>query len=253
MEVGFFVMEVDWLVKTNNVELAIEEIERKISDYVLLYQRGKALSPLSDFIFESFNPDELSKALEGWLVSADIENYTFKLLKGEDVGIDLMFKEYFEDNEFHVVRNEFFYSIIAILDYIARNKKIKYFVIVLTNKEVSIGLEKFINFSLDVERSFNFVVLDALNDAKIFQSSIAFDEGRVKLFNLFYTEREVMRGESNFSFEELFLDFYKWMLWEVCAYLLDQMRYSKMSFNVSDVEKVVYSYLGVNRNEEAID
>jgi UDP-N-acetylglucosamine pyrophosphorylase len=65
LEVGFFVMEVDWLVKTNNVELAIEEIERKISDYVLLYQRGKALSPLSDFIFESFNPDELSKALEG--------------------------------------------------------------------------------------------------------------------------------------------------------------------------------------------
>jgi len=246
-------MEVDWLVKTNNVELAIEEIERKISDYVLLYQRGEALSPLSDFIFESFNPDELSKALEGWLVRADIENYTFKLLKGEDVGIDLMFKEYFEDNEFHVVRNEFFYSIIAILDYIARNKKIKYFVIVLTNKEVSIGLEKFINFSLGVERSFNFVVLDALNDTKIFQSSIAFDEGRVKLFNLFYPEREVMRGESNLSFEELFLDFYKWMLWEVCAYLLDQMRYSKMSFNVSDVEKVIYSYLGVNRNEDAID
>ncbi len=246
-------MEGDLLVKTNNVELAVRELESKISNYVLLYQRSEALSPLSDFIFESFDPEELGEALEGWFVRSDIENYAYRLLKGEDVGIDLLFREYFEDNEFHVVRNEFFYSVIAILDHVARKKGIKYFVIVLTNKCVSIGLEKFISFSLDVDRSFNFVVIDALNDERIFQSSIIFGENRIKMLNLFYHEEDVVKGENVFRFDELFSDSYRWMLWEVCAHLLDQMRYSKIGLDVGKVEKVVYSYLGVNRNEDAID
>jgi len=253
MEEYSLISQGDFLIKTNNVKLAIEEVKNKLHDYVILFQQQKPLSPFSDFILEFCKIEELPRIFNGQYISKRVEDYIISLFRGEDVGVHSMFEEYFEDNEFYVTRNEFFTALLAVLEYIAKLNGIKYFILVLNSKEISLSLEKFIDFVLDVKQEVNFIIVDSLNDPELFQNPPQFSGRKLNILNFFYRNDDKLEKDGDIDLKVLLSESYKWMAWETCIYVANQIKSLGVKLDLDFVEPLVYSHLGAFRNEDAID